>query len=300
LRKESDGAGPKWDSHVHILPGRRTRGLVRWIKKTLPGHPSREDYSPEDIVRELRSCGVVKIFNLVFPLRDSETESLNVFSKEMATVFEEVIGFGSMHLETRGKDRVANRCVCELGLAGIKLHPYVQGFDAFSEPFEPLYRELNRLERPFLVHTGFDAFYNRTQNLVYLEGILRRYPDMPVVLVHSLFPRFGLAGRLMDEYPQLYLDMTNVMTSLRFLLDTPGSPRFEDMVPSAISDNLDGFFAVIEKHADRIMFGTDHPAGMWSVEKIYADFDSFTFPERVRRRLLYDTARDFYYRYCSA
>ncbi|MBK5093713.1 MAG: hypothetical protein JJE48_09390, partial [Actinobacteria bacterium] len=72
----------KLDCHIHILPPARIRGLVRWIKKPFPEHPSCEDMTPEDILEDLRECGVGTVFNLVFPLKEEETESLNEFSRE--------------------------------------------------------------------------------------------------------------------------------------------------------------------------------------------------------------------------
>lgn len=291
-------AEPIWDSHVHLLPERRTRSLVRWIKKAFPGHPSREDFTQDDIIADLKGCGVQVIFNLVFPLEEEETEPLNDFSAEVARSYDFVVPFGSMHAETPRKEEVAERCLVDRGLAGIKLHPYVQGFEAFSPGFEPLYRKLNELERPFIVHTGFDVFYRKSQDLSYLRGILDRYPEMPVVLVHSLFPRFRLAYELMVEHEHLYIDMTNVLSAVRWYLESPPGawPREE---VELLERNLEHFHELVGNYSERIMFGTDHPAGMGSPEQIYADFESFAFKPQVRRNLLGATARRFLEECCG-
>ena len=286
------------DCHIHILPPARIRGLVRWIKKSFPGHPSGEDMTPEEILGDLRECGVGTVFNLVFPLREEETESLNEFSRDLAASHEGIVPFGSLHIETPGKDEVVERCITELGLAGIKLHPYAQRFEAFSPEFEPVFRKLEELKRPFIVHTGFDIFYGRTQDLEYLGGILDRYPEMPVVLVHSLFPRFELALNLMERHEHLYLDMTNVIACVKYYLDDPvfwaSQAGFED-----VSGSLDYFYRLLDGFSDRIMFGTDHPAGMGSPRTIYDDFASFDFSEEISSNLLAGTARRFLDLHCG-
>lgn len=285
------------DSHIHILPPRRTAGLVRWVKKFMPQHQSREEVTPDEMLAELGDCGVDTFFNLVFPLKEEETEQLNLFSREVADRYENVVGFGSLHLETPGKDRVAEQCVVEYGLAGIKLHPYAQLFEVFSPEFEPLYRKLAELGRPFLVHTGFDVFYKQTQDFEYLRGILERYPGMPVVLVHALFPRFGLALELLGDYPQLYLDMTNSISAVRWYKESPDT-WLEQAGKYEIEENLDSFNELFERYSRRIMFGTDHPVGMGSPAQIYADLDWFGFDPEVRADLLGRTARAFLEAHC--
>jgi hypothetical protein len=237
-------------------------------------------------------------FNLVFPLKEEETEALNLFSREVAARYDNVIGFGSLHIETPAKDEVAERCIVESGLAGIKLHPYAQRFEVFSPEFEPLYRKLAELGKPFLVHTGFDVFYRRTQDLAYMRGILERYPAMPVVLVHALFPRFRLALELMGDYPQLYLDMTNSISAVRWYRESPdGWPEHAEK--EDIERNLDGFYQLFELFSGRMMFGTDHPVGMGSPRQIYEDLDWFTFDPGVKADLLGRTARSFYEAHCG-
>lgn len=284
--------GVVWDSHAHLLPGDRSRSLVRWIKKSFPGHPSCEGMTHDDIIADLKACGVEVIFNFVFPLKEEETEGLNAFSAEVGRRYDFIVPFGSMHAGTPRKDEVAERCIDALGLAGIKLHPYVQGFEAFSQGFEPLYRKLNELERPLVVHTGFDFFYRKSQDLDYMGSMLGRYPEMPVVLVHSLFPRFRLAYELMEQHERLYIDMTNVLSAVRWYLGAPEGawPREE---VELLEDNMDWFYTLIDDHSNRIMFGTDHPAGMGSPSQIYADFESFGFTPDARRNLLGATARTF-------
>ena len=63
---------------------------------------------------------------------------------------------------------------------------------------------------------------------------------MPVVLVHSLFPRFEMAYKLMCEHQQLYLDMTNVLSSIRWYREWPDN-WLEQAEGTEIERNLDYF-----------------------------------------------------------
>jgi len=291
-------AGGIWDSHVHMLPAHRTRGLVRWIRKTFPEHTSHEEMAEEDVMEDLRACGVEVMFNFVFPLEPDETDILNEFNRDLAARREGVVPFGSLHLETPDKEGVAERCICEMGLAGMKLHPYAQGFEVFSHDFEPMYRKLNELKKPFVVHTGFDVFYRKTQDVDHLRTMLERYPDMPVVLVHAFFPNFHLAVEMLERYPQVYADLTNVISAVRYYLDDPGISWSDRPEPEDMAANLGAFDELIERFSDRMMFGTDHPAGMGSPEQIYRDLDSFKFAPEVRESLLCGTARRFLLAHC--
>jgi predicted TIM-barrel fold metal-dependent hydrolase len=287
------------DSHIHILPTRRSASLVRWIKRAFPGHPSSEEVTPDDIIADITACGASRAFNFVFPLKEEETEGLNSFSRDIAGTYPMLVPFGSVHVETTRKDEVVERCLGEYGLAGIKLHPYAQRFEAFSPEFEPVFRVLEEHRRPFVVHTGFDVFYGRAQDLDYMQRILEEHPGMPVVLVHALFPRFKLAYALMETHPLLYLDMTNVPGTLRLYMDAP-SEMAKQAGADEVTREIDHFEALLADFSERIMFGTDHPVGMGSVAEIYAGLDSFGLDEAVRCELVGLTAERFLREHCGS
>lgn len=285
------------DSHIHVMPQYRTDGLVRWIRKAFPEHPSREGIGPDEIIAQLRENGMEAAFNFVFPLKEEETGPLNEFSRRLADRYPFLVPFGSMHADTADKAGAAELCVTELGLAGIKIHPYAQRFEVFRDDFEPMFEVLERHGRPFVVHTGFDAFYNRTQDLSGLERILDAHPGMPVILVHALFPRFALAYRLMSRHPLLYLDMTNVPGTIvlydRFAREGWTAP---DELSTEDRDHLDG---LLREFGARIMFGTDHPVGMGSPARIYADLEALEPGPTAWRDLTFNAALAFLERHCG-
>ncbi|MBN1288850.1 MAG: amidohydrolase family protein [Actinobacteria bacterium] len=286
------------DSHLHILPPDRSAGLVRWVKNIFGYHPSDEDCSADQMVSELRECGVRAAFNFVFPLREDETESLNMFNREICGEYRCLIPFGSFHPANPDKMKIIDDCLVKMELAGIKVHPHVQGFNLFSPEFRPVFKILNELGRPLFVHTGFDRFYDRTTDIDYLKRVLEEFPGMPVILVHALIPDFDTAYELMKEYPQIYLDLTNVVSAVRWLTGPPGWLRPGRFEIPGLKDKLDYFYRLVEGFSGRIMFGTDHPAGMGSPAMIYEDFRSFKFPEEACRNILSGTAQSLLKKYC--
>lgn len=280
------------------MPGYRTAGLVRWIKRAFPDHPSRQDLTCEEMVGELQAAGCARAFNFVFPLDDEETEPLNRFSDEIARRHPMLVPFGSMHAATPDKGGVAETCINEMGLAGIKLHPYAQRFEVFCDEFDPLFARLNALRAPLFVHTGFDTFYGRKLDLKRLERTLEKYPEMPLVLVHCLFPRFELAHRLVESHPGLFLDLTNVPGTLRLYDSFPGDvstfdPDFHDGARL-----VESLHALVEEHSDRIMYGTDYPVGMGPPSRIFEDLDGLGFSGKAVGDLRYATAARFLSVHC--
>ena len=139
-KTEGSGNADLWiDPHVHILPPRRMAGLVRWVKKFTPGFPLSEDITKEEILEELRAAGISFFFNLVFPLREEETEDLNRFNRDLCAEIPEAIPFGSVHIDTPDKEKETRRCIEEYGFVGMKLHPYAQLFPAFGPEMHPMF-----------------------------------------------------------------------------------------------------------------------------------------------------------------
>jgi predicted TIM-barrel fold metal-dependent hydrolase len=175
----------------------------------------------------------------------------------------------------------------------MKLHPYAQRFPAFDPAMGPLFGVLDRLGRPLLVHTGFDAFYRDDLHRDDLLRVLEAYPGMPVVMVHSFFPDFGFARSLLDRFPQVWLDMTNSVSCMRLFCEfaRAGQP-LPDMASSleveVVERNLGEWEALFAGYSRRIIFGTDYPVGFGDYASLRSDLLYFGFPPETVRLLLHD------------
>ena len=84
------------DAHVHIMPQRRLDGLSIWLGRVFPNHPLAGKHFTEDVVvSELSQNRVGYIFNYVFPMKESETEGLNLFNYNLGKKFKAIIDFKS-------------------------------------------------------------------------------------------------------------------------------------------------------------------------------------------------------------
>lgn len=286
------------DPHVHILPPRRMRGLVRWVKSFTPDFPVPEDISADEVLAGIRAAGIRHFFNLVFPLWPEETHDLNLFNRDFCSGVPEALPFGSLHIENPDKEEETLRCITEYGFVGMKLHPFAQRFPAFNPAMDPLFKVLDRLGRPLLVHTGFDVFYGDRLEREDLLRVLDTYPGMPVVMVHALFPDFGFARELLQSYPQVWLDMTNSISCMRIFFEFTRSGRpLPAMASSLEADeverNLESWEALFSGYSHRIIFGTDYPVGFGDHASLRSDLLYFGFPDETVRPILYGNVLNF-------
>jgi hypothetical protein len=220
-RKKSNASEVFIDSHVHIFPRDRLGGLMRWILRLVPSHPVPESVTAETILHEMRREGITHFFNLVYPLKEEETAPLNNFNGRFCSTLPGAIPFASMHQDTADKAKVAEDAFASYPFVGFKFHPFVQGFDPWDKRMDPLYAFLEEVQRPVILHTGFDDYYGKSMPVKELEGLLKRYPRLPVVFAHMGFPKVGAVFSLLEDYPELYLDATLVLPYTR-----PGCEEF--------------------------------------------------------------------------
>lgn len=271
------------DCHVHLLPPRRLAGLLRWMHRFYPQHPIPTDVTLEQCIAHYDALPVDYLFNLVYPIQPGETDELNRFNLDLHRAHPWIIPFGGLHVEDADKGAIVDRCLGEYGFLGFKFHPFVQRFDPLDPRMMEAYERVAAWRRPVVFHTGFEDFYGMSLPPETLEELVRRFPTLPLVFAHSLFPKFDDAWRLVDRYDNVWLEMTNVFGNFwdpRYVLKEYGAGK---------RLLLEG----VGPRSERIMFGTDHPSGAGTLAEIYAGFDRAGLAETVRERLVGGTAERF-------
>lgn len=132
------------------------------------------------------------------------------------------------------------------GGKGLKLyngHPsYYKGFGmTLDDPaMEPIYAYANETRLPILYHVNLDDYGTE------FEAVLKRHPNLIVSVPHFMATgSLGRAGRLLDQYPNLYTDISF------------GFEPFMAIGFDKIGNNLAEFRDFILVHRDRILFGAD-------------------------------------------
>lgn len=275
------------DIHVHLLPPKRLAGLLKWMHRYYAGHPVPVDVTLDELIDDYAKLKVDYLFNFAYPIEPQETEALIAFNADLRRRHPWIIPWGSLHPGNPGKARIVELSIRDRDFLGFKFHPFIQRFDPLDPRMPEAYQALQDAGRPCVFHTGFEEFYGLSLPVSTMEQIVRSFPRLPVVFAHSLFPEFGDAFRMLERYDTVWLEMTNVFGAL-----WDDRYRVAKLEPQK-KVLLEGIGA----HSDRIMFGSDHPAGMGTLEEIYRTLDDLRFPETVKENLLGETARRFVERF---
>jgi len=165
-----------------------------------------------------------------------------------------------------------DRCLGELGFVGMKFHPFVQRFVPWEPPFLRLLERIARHgPRIVVFHTGFEAFYGGPLPLARFAEVLRAVPGTPIVLAHAGYPDVAGAVELMARFPNCHVDTVHVLSRITAGWD-PGS---QGAALAALRAGIAAF-------PERVLFGTDHPAGTGTLAQMYADLDAFGLDRPTR------------------
>lgn len=269
------------DCHVHLLPPWRLAKLIGWVRRSIPDHPVPDDVSLEALLPEWAELGIDYLWNFAHAVFPEETDELNRWNAELARRHSGVIPLATVHPALPDAAERLARTLDGEGFIGVKFHPFVQRFVPWEPRYLPIYEAIAARGRLVVFHTGLEAFYDGRLPLGGFEAILRAFPELVVVFAHANFPEFDEAFDLVARYPNLYLDTVHVFSAL-----TDHWARGADMTARRrrLREGLLAF-------PDRVMFGSDHPAGMGTLRQIYADVEAFELPLGVREALLGGTAR---------
>lgn len=177
-----------------------------------------------------------------------------------------LIGFGSVNL-SKSKEYVEEKLVLieNLGLKGIKLLPYSQFFNpSENDNIKTLFEYCRKTGATILSHSGYAAGpfelaeLSRDCHPKLWETMVKKYPDVPVVLAHfasysSHYPGiwFHEALEMMKKYRNVHADVSAVT----YLLDD------EKKVKKIRVNNC----------FDQVLFATDYPGPLYygiSLERI--------------------------------
>jgi predicted TIM-barrel fold metal-dependent hydrolase len=138
-------------------------------------------------------------------------------------------GFATVYPRRADAADELRRAVTELGMKGLKLHPWLQGISPLEEYMTPVAAACAELEVPIIFHDGTPAYSTPLQMALLAE----RHPDLVVILGHS---------GLLDLWPEAIAAATRNPNVWLCLCGPPTSAlqRIVDSVPH-----------------DRILFGSD-------------------------------------------
>ena len=144
--------------------------------------PAGGAYDAEQYLAAMDELGVdvSVVFTYEGLLRPS-TAANDSLAAWVAPAPERLVAFATVDPRDPGAGAEVERCVAELGMRGVKLHPWLQGFSAHDPGLDRVCETAGRLRVPILFHDGTPPFSTPLQ----LATLARRHPETQIVLGHG-------------------------------------------------------------------------------------------------------------------
>jgi predicted TIM-barrel fold metal-dependent hydrolase len=178
-------------------------------------------FGPDDFVAFMDSTGIDTAVVLAHDgLFHATPEANDELAGFVASHPDRMVAFGTV--DPRHPDAVseAERTFDRLGMRGLKLHPWLQGFSPHETSLDPICDVVRQAGGILLSHDGTPPYATPAQ----LAALARRHPGLPVVLghggLHDLW-REALAVTIETDNVYLCICGTPPYAARRILADAP-------------------------------------------------------------------------------
>lgn len=260
------------DLHTHIYPAMLARRAMKVAGR------EHDDYEKlpvkENLLKRMEEERVALSVVLPVVTKPANGTDVNRFAREVMRPG--LISFGGLHPDCDHVQEEVEK-LRDMGMAGIKFHPPFQMVKLDAEKYDPMWRHINRLGFPVLIHCGsarvkgpYDLYPDGA------ERIIRLLPDVPVILAH-------MGGRSMDPGTEtlLYRFPENVYIDTAMSAERQEKSDFERMVEAM--------------GPERVVFGSDFPYGTQKAAIAFIKNSCFSEAEKAMilgknaERILRDT-----------
>lgn len=160
-------------------------------------------FGADDFVAFMDSAGIERAVVLshdgLFNATPEANDRLAAFTNEYP---DRLAGFGTVNPRRPDAVAEAERMTARLGLPGLKLHPWLQGFSMHEPVLDPICEIVAGAGGILLSHDGTPPYSTPGQ----IAALARRHPRLPVVLGHGgLHDLWREALAMTQETPNLYL-----------------------------------------------------------------------------------------------
>jgi uncharacterized protein len=140
------------------------------------------------------------------------------------------------------------------GFIGVKAHPFWHRYQPVD--LLPVAVQLAKMEKPLLIHAGFDAHGD-------YDVLLKKVPDLKLILAHAGFPLYSDTWNKIKNNKNVYVDLSQT---------------------SYLNDRAT-WQAIEYLGVERCLFGTDGPYGVHGDDGLF----DYSFIKRRIERLFPDT-----------
>jgi uncharacterized protein len=231
------------DSHVHLFPPRVFDAIWRWFDR----HAWQVQYRlyADDVVAHFREHGFDRIVGLCYSHVPGMARELNRFMADLGRAHPDLlIPLGTVLPGEPDAEAVIDEALA-LGLRGFKIHSHVQKVAADDPAMDPLYARAAAAGVPVVIHAGrqpclaaYGVDIPAICSAERTRRALERHPTLTMVVPHLGDDEEDAYFAMLADFPNLYLDTTMII----------GEYFGRRVEP-----------ATLERHADRILYGTDFP-----------------------------------------
>ena len=226
------------DMHVHIYPTTLARRAMAVAGRE---HDEFEKLPvKENLWKRMEEENVMLSVAQHVTSKPATQTDVNRFASEI--VRNNVISFGGLHPDCEHVLEEIEK-LKDMRMAGIKFHPPFQKVDISDEKYIPMWKHINHLGFPVLIHCGrarvtggFDLFPSGVAKFI------KYLPDVPVVLAHM----GGRSGNPMEE---------------KILFDFPENVYVDTAMSAERQDPADFERLASAMGPERVVFGSDFPYG---------------------------------------
>lgn len=246
------------DFHTHIYPSTLARRAMAVAGR------EHDDFDKlpvkENLRKRMEEAGVMLSVVQHVTSKPATQTDVNRFAKEIVRT--NVISFGGLHPDCENVLEEIEK-LKDMNMAGIKFHPPFQRADLTDERYIPMWKHINHLGFPVLIHCGRargEGIYDLFPSGV--AAFIRYLPDVPVVLAHM-----GSRCGRKEEEEILFSFPENVY------IDTAMSAERQEMA------DFERLAAAMGP--ERVVFGSDFPYGTQKAAIEFIRNSSFSDHEKA-------------------
>jgi predicted TIM-barrel fold metal-dependent hydrolase len=233
------------DVHTHFMPASMLEKVWAYFDRAGPltGKPWPIAYRQSEDVRvaTLRALGVERFTALAYPHKPGMADWLNSWSAGFADRHPDCLRSATFYPEAGAASYV--REAIGAGVQVFKAHVQVGDYDPADPLLDGVWAALEEAGTPVVIHVGDGPAPGAFTGPAAAAELLRRHPDLTLVVAHLGLPDYGAFLDLCAAYPRVHLDTTMVFT--RFT-------EADNPFPASRRADL----AVL---GERILFGSDYP-----------------------------------------
>lgn len=227
------------DFHVHLFPDNMFDALWKTFHK-LYGITILYKYYYRQCIEYLKAHNIHHIVYSNYAHKKGMAQWLNAWNRQILDEFDNLYCFAAYHPDDENSLVHAEEIISHQKILGIKIHCLVQEIAPDDDRLFPLYEMVMDRKKRLLMHAGTGPIGNEFVGIKRFRSLMDRYPNLPVNIAHMGGLEYSDFIRLLDEYPNLYMD-----TAFSFWPQTPWT------------FNLD--INLLEKYKDKIIYGSDFP-----------------------------------------